>query len=91
VEIAFAIERKYLLSKSKTTDFQRMATLARDGGNESDEFRRLELKYKQSSVVDFGDEIIRISRVAEKLRNLIGANSTMCAILWLAKLSYIVS
>ena len=68
VLIAFEIDRKGELQDQMKKDYQEMALLARKGLNDSPEFKNIMAKYQHPTVVDFGDDFIRLRKVVKYLR-----------------------
>ena len=68
VLIAFRMDEKANRQHEKTKQIQRMASLARKGLKDSDEFKALERKYKHPVVTDFGDEMNDLQRVVKQLK-----------------------
>ena len=67
VSVAFAYDKKYQLQEERTKDFQKMASLARQGKKQSQEFRQLEMKHR-ATVIDFGNEANAMRRVIKNLK-----------------------
>ena len=67
VSIAFAYDKKYQMQEERTKDFQKMASLARQGKKGSQEFRQLEMKHR-ATVIDFSNEANAMRRVIKNLK-----------------------
>ena len=67
VSIAFDFDKKYQLQDERVQDFQKMASLARQGKKESQEFKQLEMRHK-ATVIDFSTESNAMRRVIKNLK-----------------------
>lgn len=67
VSIAFDFDKKYQLQDERMQDLQEMASLARRGKKESQEFRKLEMKHR-ATVIDFSEESNAMRRVIKNLK-----------------------
>jgi len=68
VFVAFRMDEKAELQKQKTQQLQRMATLARGGKKESEEFKSLEREFKHLNVIDFGNEMAELRAIVKRLK-----------------------
>ena len=67
VSVAFDFDKKYQLQEQRSKDLQEMASLARQGKKESQEFRRLEMKHR-ATVIDFSEESNAMRRIIKSLK-----------------------
>lgn len=70
VSIAFALEEKFLLQDEDSENLKKMASLARQGKQESHEFKMLQLS--SPSFIDFSDEFKALRSVVKKLKSING-------------------
>lgn len=68
VLIAFRMDEKANQQHERTKKVQQMASLARQGLKDSDEFKRLEIEFKHPTVTDFGNEMNDLQRVVKQLK-----------------------
>ena len=66
--IAFRMDEKVKRQEDKTKRMQRMASLARAGQKDSEEFKRLEVEFRHPTVTDYGDDIFALRKVVKQLR-----------------------
>lgn len=68
-KVAFRIDEKAARQDKRVEGFKRMATLAREGKKDSQEFKELRSSYSNSLVVtDYGDEVRDLRRIVARLR-----------------------
>ena len=68
VLIAFKMDEKANRQQERTKKMQRMASLAKQGLKDTDEFKSLEREFRQPTVTDFGDEMNDLKRVVKQLK-----------------------
>lgn len=68
VSVAFKIDDKYQLMDIRQTKMQHMATLAREGKKDTQEYLQLEAEFKTPTVTCFDDEMLELRRVVKQLR-----------------------
>lgn len=68
VLIAFRMDEKAKRQHERTKKIQKMASLARQGLKDTDEFKRLDMEYRQPNVTDFGNEMNDLQRVVKQLK-----------------------
>lgn len=66
--VAFKIDDKLNQVKERTEQIKRMASLARQGLKDSDEFKELERKYRHPKVIPFDDEMYELQKIVKLLR-----------------------
>jgi len=66
--IAFRMDDKAKRQEEKTKRMQRMASLARAGQKDSEEFKKLEAEFKHPTVTDYGNDMFALRRVVKQLR-----------------------
>jgi len=64
--IAYSINEKAAKQEAETKRLQRMASLARAGQKDSNEFRTLE--FNQPTVIDYGDDMFALRKVVKQLK-----------------------
>lgn len=67
VLIAFRMDDKAKRQEEKTRRMQRMASLARAGQKDSEEFKMLEAEFRHPTVTDYGDDMFALRRVVNQL------------------------
>lgn len=67
-KIAFKIDDKANRMHERTKRLQRMASLAKQGLKQSEEYKLLELEFSHPTVTDFGNEVSELQRVVKQLR-----------------------
>lgn len=68
VSIAFRMDEKANQQKERTKRAQRMASLARQGLKDSEEFKRLDTEFRHPTVTNFGNEMNDLQRVVKQLK-----------------------
>jgi hypothetical protein len=68
VLIAFRMDEKANRQHERTKKIQRMASLAKQGLKDTEEFKRLEMECRQPTVTDFGNEMNDLQRVVKQLK-----------------------
>lgn len=68
VLIAFRMDEKASRQHERTKKIQKMASLAKQGLKDTDEFKRLDLEYRQPTATDFGNEMNDLQRVVKQLK-----------------------
>lgn len=68
VLVSFRIEHKLNLKEQRTNNINKMASLARKGLKDTEEFKILNRKFKQPTVIDFGDELNELKSLVNKLK-----------------------
>ena len=68
VKIALQIDDKAARQEERTKKLQRMASLAKAGNKDSEEFKALEHEFQHPTVTDYGDEITALRRVVKQLK-----------------------
>ena len=68
VLIAFRMDEKANRQQERTKKIQRMASLARQGLKETEEFKRLDREFSKPTVTDFGNEMNDLQRVVKQLK-----------------------
>lgn len=68
VLIAFRMDEKATRQQERTKKIQRMASLAKQGLKETEEFKRLDREFRQPTVTDFGNEMNDLQRVVKQLK-----------------------
>jgi hypothetical protein len=68
VLIAFRMDEKANRQHERTKKIQRMASLAKQGLKDTEEFKRLDREYRQPTVTDFGNEMNDLQRLVKQLK-----------------------
>lgn len=68
VSVAFKLDDNFLRQKEKSKELQRMAQLARAGEKDSEEFKTLDRRYKNPTVIDSSNEWEELHRIVTQLR-----------------------
>lgn len=66
--IAIEIDKKLELSDQRTESIQRLASLAKQGTQETDEYKALMSEFRNPRAIDFGNEMAGIRYIVKKLR-----------------------
>lgn len=67
-KVATDIDDKYIKRLERTDKVTKMASLARKGLKESDDFKKLEREVNSIQVNDFGNELQELHKIMTKLR-----------------------
>jgi len=65
---SFHLDNKVEQIHARTREMQKMASLARQGKKDSQEFRDLQGIYRSPSVIPLDDEVKAICKIAKRLR-----------------------
>lgn len=68
VLVAFKMDEKANRQHERTKIIGRMASLAKQGLKDTEEFKRLEMKWKHPVVTDFGNEMDELQHIVKKLK-----------------------
>lgn len=68
VLIAFKMDEKANKMYERSKRLQVMASLAKQGLKESEEFKKLEREFRSPTVTDFGNEMNDLQRVVKQLK-----------------------
>ena len=66
--IAIEIDGKLELSSQRTESIQRLASLAKQGTQETDEYKALMSEFRNPTVISFDSELAGIRYIVKKLR-----------------------
>lgn len=71
LEICFKLDDAYIRQKQQTSDYTRMAQLARAGEKDSKEFKTLDSYYRNPTVIDMSDTYLKLHKLMSKIRGKI--------------------